>query len=148
MPATSRVSLISVVPLPSSSPGRGFLVVSAGKNCKNISVNFTAGTGRCRIRLLLPPQTGRFAKEAEHQLAQKRTWDAESKDSFVLFHQPLQQSALPCSRGATQHHGPRSRHRPKSHGRTQTGEEGCLRDLYRPTRFTGGELWCLSGALP
>lgn len=29
--ATSRVSFTSVVPLPSSSPGRGFLVVSVGK---------------------------------------------------------------------------------------------------------------------
>ena len=38
------------------------------------------------------------------------TGHAEAKDSFIILHKPLQQSALPCARGATQNYRPGSSH--------------------------------------
>lgn len=70
--------------------------------------------------VLLSPHTGCFFCDGS-QLAHKRTWHTESKDVLVVLHQPLHQSALPCSRGAAQHHRPRSWHCSETDGQAGTG---------------------------
>lgn len=133
----------------------GFSLCLRGENCKNISVNFTAVTGRCRIRLLLPPQTGRFARKPNiswHKNVRETLNPKTPSCSFIsLFNRVL----FPAPEGPLSTTGLG----PDIVLRATDGRRRGKRDLLEleictaqqsvhTTRFTGGELWCLSGALP